>query len=206
MTWRARDRPAAAAAALGAAGGVKLFLWPLAVWLVATGRTRAAALSATLAVGSLVVIAPFAPLGEYADTLREVAARYDQDAYSWFGLLTRLGTGDLVARVVTYLAGALLLVLVWRRQSPTLAVAAALVLSPIVWLDFFALAAVPLAVARPTLSATWFVPLLTWGLPSSAIATDVWGVGRGLAVFAFVFAVAELGGSTTLASRRLGPS
>ena len=46
---------------------------------------------------------------------------------------------------------AVLLVLCWRRASLALAVAAALVLSPIVWIDYFALAAVPLAVVRPRL-------------------------------------------------------
>jgi hypothetical protein len=64
------------------------------------------------------------------------------------------------------------------------------VLSPIVWLDFYALAAIPLALVRPRLSLVWLLPLLTWGLPSSGIATDPWGVGRVLVVFAAVFVVA----------------
>ena len=79
----------------------------------------------------------------------------------------------------------------WRRRSFALAIAASLVLAPIVWLDYYALATVPLAVARPRLSAVWFLPLLTWGLPSSGIATDpVWGVGRVLLVFSVVLWIA----------------
>ena len=88
-----------------------------------------------------------------------------------------------------FLGGALL-VLMWRRRSFTLAVAASLALAPIVWLDYYALAIVPLALARPRLSAIWFLPLLTWGLPSSGIAApELWGVGRVLCVFAVVLLV-----------------
>jgi len=112
---------------------------------------------------------------------------FDQDSYSPFGLLTQLGASDAAAHVVTYVIGAALLVLTWIRKSFALAITAALVLSPIVWMDFYALAAIPLAIARPRLSWVWFVPLLAWGLPSSGIATDpVWGVARLLVVFAAV--------------------
>ena len=85
----------------------------------------------------------------------------------------------------------MLLALTWRRASFALAIAAAFVLSPIVWFDFYALAAIPLAIARPRLSLVWFLPLATWGLPSSGIAADpVWGVGRVLLVYAIVLLVA----------------
>ena len=48
--------------------------------------------------------------------------------------------------------GIAVLAIAWRRQSFVLFVAAALLLSPIVWLDYYALLAVPLAVVRPRLS------------------------------------------------------
>ena len=57
----------------------------------------------------------------------------------------------------------------WRYRSFALAIAAALVLSPIVWLDYFALAALPLALARPRLSAIWFLPIATWGLEGAGL-------------------------------------
>lgn len=185
--WRYRDRPLVAGTALGVAGGLKFFLWPLGVWLLATGRVRAAVVAAGVALGSLLLVVPFAPLDDYLRTLRGVSSAFDQDSYSLFGLLTQLGVADTAARAITLAVGGALLVLIWRRRSFTLAIAAALVLSPIVWLDFYALAAIPLAIARPTLSPAWFIPLATWGLPSSGIATDaVWGVGRALVVFALV--------------------
>ena len=70
---------------------------------------------------------------------------------------------------MTFAAGAMLLAGTWRYRSFTLALAAALVLSPIVWLDYFALAAVPLALARPRLSVVWFLPLATWGLSGAGL-------------------------------------
>lgn len=193
VVWRYRERPLRSGLALGVAVGVKLLLWPLGVWLLATGRARATAVGATVAAGSLLVVAPFAPLDEYVRTLRDVSSTFDQDSYSLFGLLTQLGASDLLARALTIALGAVLLGLTWRRRSFALAIASALVLSPIVWFDFYALAAIPLAIARPRIGAIWFLPLLTWGLPSSGIATDaIWGVGRVLAVFAVVLAVSAL--------------
>ena len=84
----------------------------------------------------------------------------------------------------------MLLVACWRRASLGLAVAAALVLSPIVWLDYYAVAAIPLAVVRPRLSWVWLAPLATWGLLSAGIgAGNGWGSARVLVVFTVVFAV-----------------
>jgi alpha-1,2-mannosyltransferase len=191
VVWRYRDRPLASGFGLGVAGGIKFFLWPLGVWLLAGGRARAAGVAVVVAVGSVLFIVPVAPFEEYVRTLREVGREFDQDSYSTFGFLTQLGLSDEVARAMTLAFGASLLALTWWKRSFPLAIAAALALSPIVWFDFYSVAAVPLAIARPRLSAIWFLPLVTWGLPSSGIATDpVWGVGRVLIVFAVVLAVA----------------
>ena len=86
--------------------------------------------------------------------------------------------------------GALLLVACWRRASLGYAVAAALVLSPIVWLDYYAVAAIPLAVVRPRLTWIWLAPIATWGLLSAGLgAGNGWGSARVLLVFGLVFAV-----------------
>jgi hypothetical protein len=72
---------------------------------------------------------------------------------------------------VAVIAGALLL-LAWRaastagedaaerdRRSLILCLAAALVATPILWLHYLGLLFVPIALARPRLTALWFVPL-----------------------------------------------
>ena len=128
---------------------LKFLLWPLGIWLVATGRTRSVLVAACVGMAALLAVAPFAPIGAYVDTLRDVAAMFDQDSYSVFGLLTQLGVGDGLARGLTYALGVWLLAAVWRRRSFALTIAAALVFSPIVWLDYFALAAIPLAIGSP---------------------------------------------------------
>jgi hypothetical protein len=92
---------------------------------------------------------------------------------------------------VTLVLGAVLIVAMWRRRSFALSISASLVLAPIVWLDYYAVAAVPLAISRPRLTPIWFLPLMTWGLPSSGIATDGYsGVGRVLLAFGVVLLVA----------------
>ena len=64
-------------------------------------------------------------------------------------------------------------------------------LSPIVWLDYFALAVVPLALARPRLSLVWFLPLATWGLRGAGLGIgDPTEIARLLLVFVIVFGVA----------------
>src|SRR5262249_12788009 len=44
-------------------------------------------------------------------------------------------------------------------------IAATLALTPIVWLHYLTLLLVPMAIARPRLSALWFVPILLWVSP-----------------------------------------
>ena len=143
-----------------------------------------------LAGASLLLVLPFTSIEDYLRTLVELGKDFDQDSYSPFGFLMQIGVGETPARVATYLLGAVLLIMCWRRASLGLAVAAALVLSPIVWLDYYAVAAVPLAIVRPRLSVAWFLPLATWGLLSAGIgAGNGWGSARVLIVFAVVFAV-----------------
>ena len=173
---------------------MKFFLWPLGIWLLALLNARAAVLSAAAATLSLLLLLPFTGLDEFARLMMDLGRAFDQDGYSSYGLLVRLGVSDALARGVTLAFGALLLGLTWRRRSFAIAIAASLALAPIVWLDYYALAAVPLAVARPRLSAVWLLPLTTWALPSSGIATDAGlGVGRVLLVFGIVLTVAAVG-------------
>jgi hypothetical protein len=51
--------------------------------------------------------------------------------------------------------------------SLALALAAALVLTPIVWQHYLLILVVPLAVARPKLSPVWLVPIVLWLAPTN---------------------------------------
>lgn len=190
IAWRTRQSRFRPGLAVGLGTAVKFFLWPLVLWLAATGRRSAALTAVALAGGSLLLVLPFTGLDDYVRTLLDLGRTFDQDSYSPFGLLVQLGASDTVARVVTVLLGAALLGGIWRTRSLGLAVAAALVVSPIVWLDYYALTAIPLAIVRPTLSPVWFAPLATWGLLSAGVgAGSVSGSVRVLATFALVVAV-----------------
>jgi hypothetical protein len=190
LAWRYREARFAPGLALGLAGAIKFFLWPLGVWLAAIGRARETFVAALVAGASLLLVLPFTNLEDYLRTLVQLGEDFDQDSSSPFGFLVQIGVGETPAHVVTYLLGAALLVACWRRGSLGLAVAAALVLSPIVWLDYYAVAAIPLAIVRPRLSAVWFAPLATWGLLGAGLGSGTaWGSARVLLVFGLVFAV-----------------
>ena len=61
VLWRLRDHPLPAGAMVAFVIGTKLFLWPLTLWLVATRRWRATAV--TIAIGALASAAAWAVVG-----------------------------------------------------------------------------------------------------------------------------------------------
>lgn len=189
--WRTRSSTLGSGLLLGVAVALKFFAWPLAVWSTAIGRVRAAIVAGVIALASLALVLPYTNLGEYLVSVVRVGRGFDQASYTLFGLVTQAGAPEISATLATAVVGCGLLLATWRYQSFTLAVAAALVLSPVVWLDYFALAAIPLALARPRLSVAWFVPLATWDLEGAGLMIgDAPSTARLLAVFLVVFAVA----------------
>ena len=63
-----------------------------------------------------------------------------------------------------------------------LALAAALALSPIVWLHYFVLLLVPIAIARRTFGAIWLIPALFWITPYEEHFAQHWRIAVGIAV------------------------
>jgi hypothetical protein len=189
LTWRYRDRRLVAGASLGAALAAKFFLWPVAVWLLATGRRWAAAIAVGAGAASLLLLLPFIGLLDYARLIRNLSDTFDGLSYTPYALLVDLGAPSGASRALTFLLGAAMLALAWRRRSLGLAIGAALVLSPIVWRHFFALLVVPLAIARPRLDPVWAVPLAFWLVPGTyngepwqtALALVALGVSLGIA-------------------------
>jgi len=191
LAWRARDRRLEPGILMGFAIAVKFFVWPLGVWLASRRRYGPVLVAAGIAGASLLLLLPYVSISDYIRSLLQLGRAFDQDSYTLFGLLVQSGASETVGRLTMWACGLLLLGATWRYRSFTLAIAAALTLSPIVWLDYFALAAVPLAIARPRLTWIWFLPLATWGLRGAGIHIgDPWDIARLLLVFLVVFAVA----------------
>jgi hypothetical protein len=172
LVWRFRDRPAGGLG-LGVSIAVKPLLWPLGAWLLAL-RSYAALVWAVIVAGSLVLaswaVIGFAGVVEYEGLLRRLSDAMDEWGYSVYALALDLGAGNTLAKGL-WLAVALALVvasfLVARRgdlrRGFVLGIAAVIACSPIVWLHYFALLLVAVAVAQPTLGVAWLAPFLMFG-------------------------------------------
>jgi hypothetical protein len=166
LAWRYRSRALLPGLMVGLAVGVKLFPWPLAVWLLATRRFAAGLLALGVGALSILAVAPFGNPFDYVRLLRRLGDEMAENGYSLLGL-TGSGTAGRVLMLSVALA---VLALVVRhreddRRSFTLAIVACLLCTPIVWLHYLQLLVVPLAIARPRLSPLWFLPLATWLAP-----------------------------------------
>jgi alpha-1,2-mannosyltransferase len=170
--WVMRNRRVAPGLVLALTLATKLFLWPMLVWLLATRRYRAA--GGALAATAALIVGAWAAIGfdgarEYAEVLRVLAAALATDSYTPFALATDLGARESLARA---LGGAIALAVLgasWvfgrrgdDRRSFTLAILAALLFTPIVWLHYFTLLFVPIAIVHRRLSALWAAPCAGW--------------------------------------------
>ena len=181
LMWRFRDRPLAGSLSLGIALALKLFLWPLAFWLAATRRVAAAVYACAVGVGILVLswaAIGFAGLVDYPELMRRLQDSVGPDSYTAYIVALDAGLPSVVARLVWLGLGLGLLAAVVvlggrRRESPAfvVAIAAALALTPIVWLHYFALLLVVVGVTRSTLGVAWFVPLALVITPGSGHPT-----------------------------------
>lgn len=197
VTWHYRDRVWPPAWALGLAVSAKLLMWPMLVWTVATRRLRATAWA--VAIGLVATLVAWAAIGfdgltGYPALLRRLSDIQSERSYSLVGMAATAGLGGTAGRVLTLALGAALLVacvLLARRgdeeRSFTCAVAATLVLSPIVWLHYLVVLLVPMAILRPRFSALWLLPVLLWISPKP-------GYAEGVATFAPAIAAVILVG------------
>jgi len=174
--WRYRDRRWVVAAAIVVVVATKIFLWPLLVWLFATRRGRTAA--ATIALGIVTLfgswaIIGFAGLRGYPHHIASIGKLEEARSYSPFSLLRTLGITSPSARLIllALAIGAVAAIVVAARgrdgdrRAFVWAVAASLILSPIVWVHYFVLLFVLIPLYRRTLSAAWLIPVVYWLLP-----------------------------------------
>jgi hypothetical protein len=211
LAWRYRDRWPAAGAAVGGAVVLKLFLWPLVGWLLVARRWKAAALAC--AGGTAVTAASWAAIGfhglrEYPSLLRELSRLEARQSYSLVAFAHRLHLPD---PQLSWIALALLAVgglgLLCARAEPadvdarvySVAICAALLLTPILWINYGALLVAPIALSSSELSWGWAVPLAFWLSPFPlAMRHATWHLG--------IFLAAVLGVAMTTRPRRLGGS
>jgi Glycosyltransferase family 87 len=181
IAWRFRDRVAPVTASLALTLAAKFFLWPLVVWLAATRRVATALWTCALGAGLLVVswsVIGFAGFLDYPNLLRKLEDTVGGDSYTAYIVGLDLGLPSVVARGAWLAIG--VAVLAWavvvarrgdERTAFILAVAASLALTPIVWLHYFALLSVVVALAQPRLGLVWFVPLGMFLTPGSGHPT-----------------------------------
>jgi hypothetical protein len=197
LTWRYRHRPAVAAVSIGITLAAKFFLWPLVVWMASTRRLLSAL--ATVVVGAIVLLASWAVIGfagmtDYPHLLRRLEELVGDDSYTLYIVGLDAGLPSALARLLWLGVGLALLgvvVVLGRRGDDRSAfivsLAASLALTPIVWLHYFALLLVPVALARARLGPLWFVPLAMIVTPGSGHPTPfqtAWTLGVATVVFA----------------------
>ena len=194
VAWRYRDRTVVVAVVVAFTAVLKLFLWPLVIWLVATRRWRSAALcvaaGTVLLLGSWAVIG-FAGLRSYP-TLLHVLDRIEAPvSYSVVALVGVSGGAETAFTAVLAVALAVAVVLAARapdgdRRGFAAAVLAALVATPLLWLHYLLLLYVPIALYRPRLAPLWFLPVLLWVTPEAHSEGITWRIAVALVVVGVV--------------------
>jgi len=183
--WQFRDRARVAGIAVGLSIALKIFLWPLVIWLAATRRSAAVAWSVGAALGATLgtwAMVGFRGFTDYPGLVRSLSNEMDERAYTLYALGVDLGFSQGLARALwVALAFGLLAASIVRARrgdeqgSFVLSLAAAIAFSPVVWLHYFALLLVAVAIVQPRLGALWFV-----GLPLQLVVTT--GVYNGSTV------------------------
>jgi alpha-1,2-mannosyltransferase len=211
VVWRYRDRAGVAAVAVAFTAVLKLFLWPLGIWLLATRRWRAAVLCAGVAVLLLLAgwaVIDFSGLRSYPTVvhlLEQVEAPASYSVIALFGLSGTAATAVTVALSVSAVAA------IWfaargaggDRRAFAVAVIASLVVTPLVWMHYLLLLYVPIGLYRPRLSGLWFVPLVLWLTPTTHSHGTTWRIALAVAVVVVV-ALRTLGASAEPALSRAG--
>jgi alpha-1,2-mannosyltransferase len=160
-TWRFRNSRLVFLV-VGTTAAAKLFMWPLVVWLWSTGR-RTQAIACVVGATVAVVVAwarlDFTGMAGYPALVRHLS---DLEAPTGYSPI--YAVGGTAAIVLVSLAGAVAIWVVRGDESRAfvVAIAVALLATPILWLHYLVLLA---AVAGRRFGLIWLVPALLWITP-----------------------------------------
>ena len=183
--WRWRSRLKLLGAAIASVIAAKLFLWPLAVWLIVTRRFRALGVTSAMTVITIVgawALIGFAGMTAYPHMLADIASIGEGRGSSLVAFLRAVGASVWLARAVA-LTVALALLLASSRVAGQvdgdqrafgLAVMAALTATPVVWAHYLVLLFVPIALQSHRLSPIWFLPVLAGLGPGWVVHPTIW--------------------------------
>lgn len=158
---------------------LKLFLWPMLVWLLLTGRKRATVESVVLSVVVTLVTwawIGFADIGRYPSILDQLVRAEGAKSYA-------LASG----RIAEVLLAGVVVAALWigrrlgERRLFAIAVVGAILASPIVWLHYLALLTIVFAVLEAPL-AYWLIPALLWVTPLQQTGEAAWRVAAAAGV------------------------
>lgn len=176
VVWRFRDRAAVSGLALAALISVKIFLFPIAIWLLATRRWRALVwtFAGTIVLNLLSwAILGFDQISVYVHVLKAFAGVAELRGYSLIGLMRHLGASQPIADAVGLAAAAAVIAASLRSVAPrrdvavfTATIAACLWASPVVESHYISLLLIPVALVAPVLSWPWLLPIALLLVPA----------------------------------------
>jgi hypothetical protein len=190
LAWKWREHSVRTGLVLGVVVALKLFLWPLLLWLVITRRYKAAMIAGCSTI--LFVLVPWIPLRgaglvSYPHRLSVLSSLEAKRGFSPAALLAHSGLNWTAAQALGYALGVTLLALAYRRRSSEasalgLICAASLLLTPILWPNYLVIMLVPFALLRPRFSVLWLLPVILFGQP--AFAPPAWEIAVLLGILA----------------------
>ncbi len=214
VAWRWRRSPWVSGIAVGLVVALKLFLWPLVLWLCAARywRTATVALTSTLAFLAVPWAAiGFAGFASYPHLLSELSSVEASQSYTIAAAALKLGTSWHVGQTISIAAalgcGAAMVVAARRgceRASLTFAIGLALLASPIVWMHYFALLLVVVPLYAPRLKLVWWLPVGLFVFPIRPGAATGWMVAAALVAVAVIAALAATSARWGVAQPRTG--
>ena len=170
--WRWRDRVVRPALAVASIVAIKIFPWPLGVWLLVTRRYRALAM--TVGIGVVLTFGAWALIGfdgmvQYPKMLSEMSFIQQNRAVSIVAVLLIAGVPAGIATALAFAVTGGVLFAAWRvaggpdgdRRAFGLVILAALCATPIVWEHYMVILFVPIALVSPRFSAAWMIPTFT---------------------------------------------